>query len=513
MGDKKEILKLCMQKGFLIDKEILEIFLLFDNTFISIVVDGLFSIKLKEKVITKKIVIENKDFLYRCFSSVSEKDNFNKLMGFLGVSLLNTDNKEIINKKIKILTPQNFDSKKIEVEDFILHFRNRYEQLRQILEQRDIENLRSLRRISRDGESQNIIVMIRDKKITKNNNIIFEVEDLTGSAKFLINNNKTTIFEKCKNVLLDEVICFNVSGSGDLFFIEDIILPDIFLKDKKLLNDEILVAFASDIHIGSKMFLEEKFLNFINWINGEYGSEQEKQMSKKIKYLFLNGDNIDGVGVFPEQENFLNIREITDQYNKLVDYLDMIRKDVNIIISPGQHDAVWVGEPQQSIPKKWVQRLYDMKNVSIISNPSLVEIEGQIKILVYHGASFHGVIDQIPEIRINYGHNNPTMVLKELLKARHLAPTHGECDYIPNGKKDLLVIDEIPDIITTADWHRSEVSEYNNILLISSSCWQSKTPFEEKVGNNPDPCKVPVLNLKNREIKIMDFSGGQNDSK
>jgi len=47
---------------------------------------------------------------------------------------------------------------------------------------------------------------------------------------------------------------------------------------------------------------------------------------------------------------------------------------------------------------------------------------------------------------------------------------------------------------------------YNNILLVASSCWQAKTPFEEKVGNNPDPCKVPVFNLKSREIKILDFS-------
>ena len=46
----------------------------------------------------------------------------------------------------------------------------------------------------------------------------------------------------------------------------------------------------------------------------------------------------------------------------------------------------------------------------------------------------------------------------------------------------------------------------NNILLIASSCWQSITPFEEKVGNEPEPCRVPLFNLKTREIKILDFS-------
>lgn len=74
-----------------------------------------------------------------------------------------------------------------------------------------------------------------------------------------------------------------------------------------------------------------------------------------------------------------------------------------------------------------------------------------------------------------------------------------------------MVIDFIPDIICTGDQHRPEISSYNNILLIASSCWQDKTPFEEKVGHEPDPCKVPIFNLKTREVKIMDFSSNENE--
>jgi len=83
---------------------------------------------------------------------------------------------------------------------------------------------------------------------------------------------------------------------------------------------------------------------------------------------------------------------------------------------------------------------------------------------------------------------------------------HGAMDYIPCENEDPLVIKQVPDIIATGDQHRAEVSKMNNILLIASSCWQSITPFEEKVGNVPDPCKVPLFNLKTREIKILDFS-------
>ena len=52
-----------------------------------------------------------------------------------------------------------------------------------------------------------------------------------------------------------------------------------------------------------------------------------------------------------------------------------------------------------------------------------------------------------------------------------------------------------------------DIEKYNGTLIISNSCWQSMTAFEEKVGNQPDLCKVPVLNLKTGEIKILDFEG------
>jgi DNA polymerase II small subunit/DNA polymerase delta subunit B len=63
----------------------------------------------------------------------------------------------------------------------------------------------------------------------------------------------------------------------------------------------------------------------------------------------------------------------------------------------------------------------------------------------------------------------------------------------------------VPDVITTGEMHRADVATYNGILIITNSCWQAQTPYEEKIGTFPDPCKVPVLNLKTRELKIYDF--------
>ena len=124
---------------------------------------------------------------------------------------------------------------------------------------------------------------------------------------------------------------------------------------------------------------------------------------------------------------------------------------------------------------------------------------------MYHGASFHGTINNIESLRTSNPYDKPTLVMKELIKRRHLAPTHSSTVYIPE-EKDPLMIRRIPDIITTGEMHKPCVDSYNNIILISNSCWQSTTAYEEKVGNHPDPCKVYMLNLKTREIKILDFS-------
>ena len=96
-----------------------------------------------------------------------------------------------------------------------------------------------------------------------------------------------------------------------------------------------------------------------------------------------------------------------------------------------------------------------------------------------------------------------------MLRGRHLAPTHSNraVVYIPTPEKDHLVISETPDVLCTGEMHRVDVENYNGTLIITGSCWQSQTDFEEKIGNIPDPCKVPILNLKTHELKILDFGG------
>lgn len=504
-----EILKECMGRGFLLDKSVLSKLSVLKNSSSKKVVEALGSLGINERVITLNTIRTHSKALLSFFSRDGEAVEVINLLNELAVGeVLGGFGDDLIEDgggKVKLLSAPAFPQKKIEIKDFLNHFRSRYELLRSILETRDFGDLTSIRKIGENKGNNTIIAMVSSKKITKNKNILLEVEDMTGRAIILVNQNRKDIFEKGSNLLVDDVVAFSVSGDSKILFANDIIYPDSSLDEKRKSNFDEYVAFVSDFHAGSTMFLEKNLIRFVKWLNGEEGDLVQKRLAKKVKYLFIVGDNIDGVNHYPGQERHLEEKTSEGQYGKVGNILRLVRKDIKMIMCPGQHDSVWVGEPQPIIGEKWAPGIYGIENLCLVPNPALVEIDGGFKILMYHGASINRFIDEIPEIRTKYGHMCPTKVVKEFLKRRHLAPMHGMVDYVP-CVEDPLVIKTVPDIIVTGDQHRVEVANYNNILVIASSCWQSITPFEEKVGNVPDPCKVPLFNLKTREIKILDFS-------
>lgn len=510
-----EILKLCMSRGFLLDKEMLDFLSNMNDEGAKNLVDVLGSLGFSERVITKRLFQENFEKIKSFLINDYKDDEINAFFG--GINYLKKKEEiqkeeEPVSGKVKLISAPAFPQKKVEVKDFVNHFRSRYESMKRIFESLDLDNLTSIKRIGNERGNHTIIGLVSEKTITKNKNLLIEVEDLTGKAIILVNSNKKDIFDKAKDLLLDDIVAFDVTGSSEMLFANNIIYPEAGLEEKRKSNFDEYIAVVGDLHVGSTMFLEKNFLRFVKWVNGEEGSPEQRAIAKKVKYLFFMGDNVDGVNQRPGQEPDLAIKTSLGQYKKVEELLRLVRSDVQLVMIPGNHDMVWLGEPQQIISHKYAPGLHEMKNLHLVPNPCLVEVDGGFKILIYHGGSINSLIEEIPEIRMKYGHNSPTVVVKEMLKRRHLAPTHGLVDYIP-CEKDPMVIEIIPDIILTGDQHRAEASIYNNILMISGSCFQSKTPFEEKVGNNPDPCKIPLFNLKTREIKIMDFSGSNEEPK
>ena len=364
----------------------------------------------------------------------------------------------------------------------------------------------SINKISGKKQNISIIGMVYSKKITKNKNMLIEIEDLTGRITILINKDKEDLYKKAEDIALDSIIGLKGSGSKELFFVSEIIFPEANLNERKRADFEEYALFLGDLHFGSKLFLKKDFLKFIDYINGKVENTPEV---KKIKYLFLVGDLVTGVGNYPNQENDLEIQDLEQQFIHLAKVLNTIRKDIKIIISPGNHDGVRLMEPQPMLDEKYAWPIYEIENVIITTNPSTVNIGSKegfqgFDVLTYHGFSFTYYANNVPKLMIKKAMNTPEEIIKYLLKQRHLAPTHASNQYFPT-EKDSLVLSKIPDIILAGHTHKSAVSYYNNILIISTSCWESMTPYQEKFGNKPDHCKVPMFNLKTRAIKILDF--------
>ena len=242
-------------------------------------------------------------------------------------------------------------------------------------------------------------------------------------------------------------------------------------------------------------------------MNGKIPNTPE---ADKIKYLIIAGDLITGVGNYPDQENDLKIIDIEEQFIGVAELLSKIRKDIKIIISPGNHEGVRLMEPQPSYDEKYAWPLYDMENVFLTGNPAEVIIGAKnnfsgFNLLVYHGFSYPYYANNVSRLMKLKAMNSPGEIMKYLLKHRHLAPTHASAQYFPSEDRDYHLIETVPDIFVSAHPHKSTVSYYNNILLVSTSCWEAMTPYQEKFGNEPDHCKVPMINLKTRAVKILDF--------
>jgi len=252
--------------------------------------------------------------------------------------------------------------------------------------------------------------------------------------------------------------------------------------------------------------MEENFLRFIDYLNGKVPNTPEVD---KIRYLFIIGDLVTGIGNYPNQERDLKVMNLEDQFGGIAELLGRIRKDIKIIISPGNHEGVRLMEPQPLFDEKYAWALYEMENVVLVENPFMVNIGAQenfsgFTVLGYHGFSYPFYAGNVPRLAKAKAMNNPEKIIEYLLKHRHLAPTHGSVQYFP-CEKDAHIIREVPDIFLSGHVHKSAVIYFNNILIISSSSWEAMTPYQEKFGNIPDYCKVPIFNLKTRAIKILDF--------
>ena len=388
-----------------------------------------------------------------------------------------------------------------ELENLIAYFKSRYEKLSNILQRRpELRNFTKIADIDDSQESLTMILMVREIRSSKNGHKIVEFEDDTGTISVLFSNKNEELFAEAEKLVKDEVIgvIANKSDDSNFAFGQQIINPGVVRVPEKEMDFGIV--FLSDVHIGSLTFLEDAFQRFIDWINCEYGDEEQRRVAEDVKYLIIGGDIVDGIGVYPNQEKELAIKDITEQYNEAARFLGNIRSDIKIIIAPGNHDASRVAEPQPAVPEEYAKALYELDNVEFISNPGVVSLDG-INVLIYHGRSFDDLVMAVKQ----FTHERNDLLMEELLQKRHLAPIYGERTPLASELEDYLVIDEIPDVFHTGHVHINTYRRFKGIHLINSGTFQTQTEFQKIYNIEPTPAEVPILHKgKYRHFKFIE---------
>ena len=253
-------------------------------------------------------------------------------------------------------------------------------------------------------------------------------------------------------------------------------------------------VFLSDIHVGSKTFLNREFQDFLNWINGHSG---DLEVVSKIRYVVIAGDVVDGIGVYPGQEEELTELNLSKQYDEFAGLMAQIPKSIKIFVSPGNHDATRQALPQPPIFKRYAKALYEMDNVVLLGDPCLVRLHG-VNTLVYHGQSLVDIVGSSPGITFD----KPAEAMKVLLKARHLAPTHGPTR-VALEEDDKLVIKTVPNIFHCGHIHTVQTLKYKGTLLVNSGTWQDQTQFQKRMGIVPNPAVAVIVDLNSLKVRMM----------
>ena len=349
--------------------------------------------------------------------------------------------------------------------------------------------------------SATVIGIVNKYDWTKNGHFFFTIEDKTGEIDCMIYKETDPDFElqqkESQRVLrrgfmTDDIVGItgNFTEGKDTFIVQDIHFPPLSNHKKNHSEDSVSVAFISDIHLGSKTFLDAQWHKMIKWFH-------ESDVAKSIKYLVLSGDVVDGIGIYPGQEKELAIPDVYKQYSEFAKLLEMLPEWVECLLLPGNHDAVRPAEPQPAIDPEIQQ---DYNSTIFVGNPCKFKLHG-VSLLSYHGKS----LDDFVGMR-ELDYSIPQEAMKQMLQRRHLAPSWGKKTPLSPEPEDNMVIDEIPDIFVTGHVHGHYSGNYRGTTLICSSTWQDQTSYQRMLGFQPKPCILTVVNLKTHETASIPFA-------
>jgi len=381
--------------------------------------------------------------------------------------------------------------------DFVSYFRDRYGKLRDLLSRRI--NARPIESLGQNtaGREVSLIGMVMEVRTTNKGHRVVELEDPTGMVTVLFQKDSPQ-FEQSLHIVTDEVLgVVGVSDGNGRIFARSLIWPDLQAQCLNLAPCQGGALLLSDLHVGSKYFLEDAWNRFLSWVDGEV--DDPSGLAAGVQYLVIAGDLVDGIGVYPGQEVDLAIKDIYEQYEAAAQYLKEIPGRIQVVISPGNHDLVRQAEPQPSLPPE-VRDLFPSSFV-FVGNPAWISLGGATS-LVYHGRSIDDLVLKIPGL----SYHEPEKAMVEMLRRRHLCPVYGSRVSIAPELEDHYVIQKPPAILHCGHVHIVGITKYKGVTVVNSGTWQSQTDFQKKMNIQPMPAVVPHVDLASMKVRKLLFT-------
>jgi len=471
---KKEltfVLNYALKKGFQIHPDAFEFL---ENV----------DIKKLEKIIKEIVREKTKQKLFQI-----NQDDLENYFGIKEDKNLKSDYKVLFDPSIKITSAEG-------ISGYNSLFTSRFNKLKKIISDRpESKMLKSIASVKAAKSIDDMYVCgLVTSRISERNVTKLLLEDPSGSFEGIIFDIE---LQKTADLLLnDQFIMARVGiGKNSGLIIKDLISPDIPDQASNRSDSETFAVFLSDLHIGSKFFMEEEFSDFVSWLSSP------DPVARKIRFVLIGGDVVDGVGIYPNQDKELVCQTIEEQLKKMESLISKIPNYIKIFIIPGNHDPGRRALPQPAIPKKYNSGVWTKENVIMVGNPAVVSLNG-VKVLMFHGQSIDDIVKTTPGL----SYDRPTDVMKHLLRARHLSPIYGSQTPIAPEVEDFMVIEDIPDIFHVGHVHRAQLDMYKGILLINSGSWQNQTPFQASVGMTPNPGIALMVNLKTFQVLHQNYN-------
>ena len=387
-------------------------------------------------------------------------------------------------------------------------FSDRLRQIRQMmltfhsLPRRPISNAEAWRNKQRHSSNEyeiTLVGLVCESRWSKSGNLNFVIEDETMQIRCNLRppSNAHRLHPARDGLMDDDVVGvsghFMIGEGNPLFLVSDIHLPPMGRHSKSAasVDEAVSAAFLSDVHVGSKTFLAPQWEKMLEWFKTD-------PLAKTIKYFVINGDGVDGVGIYPGQERHLAITDLFQQYGELARLLEDLPDWVDLIILPGNHDAVRPAEPQPALDPEVQQ---DYSDAVFVGNPCDFSLHG-VRVLSYHGKSIDDFVATLRSVT----YSSPELAMRAMLERRHLAPSWGGKTPLSPEPEDRLVISTVPDIFVTGHVHGHYVGNHKGVTMVHSSTWQDQTDYQRMLGFQPKPCILTIVNLHTHATASIPFA-------